>query len=138
MYKNEDVRNDVVRFRKLCDVLTKEHRWLQKQLFAEVGLSHTAVTTLWKGDVKDVKLRASTLGAIQDFIRKHIDKLNYAGVKSGKKDIDKVIDAVNRGGASRHPPSADEPVSKNGQFWVLIEQARRCKPEGVTINITLG
>jgi transcriptional regulator with XRE-family HTH domain len=72
--------NDIDKFKKICEILKKEKNYTDKIIAAEMGISDVHVNNILKDKI--LKIRASTLGKIQDFNKKHITDLEYAGLSN--------------------------------------------------------
>ncbi len=72
------MKDDILKFRKLCEVLKKEKNYTGNKIVIESGLTWPTFQKLTKAPIDEIKIQASILAVIQDFIKKHIDDLNYA------------------------------------------------------------
>jgi hypothetical protein len=84
------MHDDLIKFRKICLALLADKKLRIGEIEAETKLSSTSLTKYLHGKEDEMpKLRASTLGAMQDFNKNHTIDMNYAGVSietlSGKQ-----------------------------------------------------
>ena len=75
------MKEDIIKFRKLCDVLINENGYNKNRIVVESKLSWPTFKKVIEAPIDELKIQASILGFIQDFIRKHSADYNYAGVK---------------------------------------------------------
>jgi len=135
------MHEDFLKFRKLCEVLKTEKGWAQKKFLLELDISQPTFNKLLKADIETIKFHASILGIIQDFIRKHIDDLNYAGIRPDpetvermRKDLSNYQPAGNERKENKEPGSEIEPEPGN-QFLDLLNQLSKLIPANVQIII---
>jgi len=74
------MKDDILKFRSVCEILRKEKQYTNKQFCQELGISEPTLTKLLKDDINEIKPRASVLGIVQDFNKNHRSDVNYAGV----------------------------------------------------------
>ncbi len=84
------MHEDILKFRKLCEILKTEKKYSNKKLYLELGVSDPTLAKLLKEDLNTIKPRASVLALVQDFIKKHIDDINYAGIKPDTKEVERL------------------------------------------------
>jgi hypothetical protein len=111
------MHEDILKFRKLCGILKKEKCYNYKSLQSEIGVSEPTLAKLLKAKPEECKFYPSILGKVQDFIRKHIDDLNYAGIKpteQDKRQADLLLDEKYHSSDSVKPdPEEVEKIRKN-------------------------
>ena len=82
------MKEDILKFRKTCDVLLKEKGYTRGSICREAGMSEPTLQKLLNDELDSFKrsgqagMRSSTLGIIQDFNKRHKDDVTYAGIKS--------------------------------------------------------
>lgn len=76
------MKDDILKFRKLCDVLIKEKDYTVNKICIESGITWPTMKKLREEDIKEIKIRSSVLGQIQNYIRIHCDTIRFAGIKS--------------------------------------------------------
>lgn len=139
---------DILKFRKVCDVLIKEKGYNKNKLVSESKLSWPTFQKVFKPGPEPAKVSASVLGIIQDFNKKHLTVLNYAGIKPvataeaessdrhkpDKADVDRL-----RSCNSNYKPEEkkdNEIEVKNPGLQDLIRSIQKLIPRGVAITIT--
>lgn len=138
---------DILKFRTICGILRKEG-YLNKQLCLETGITHPTLKKILKGDIQKIKIYASVKGLIQDFNKKHIELLNYAGAKHRKR-IDKgsveFISKCNsdytaeniKPGENETPAEMDkDPETEKPGLPELVSAIQKFIPKGATLNIS--
>ncbi|KKP51035.1 MAG: hypothetical protein UR43_C0028G0006 [candidate division TM6 bacterium GW2011_GWF2_33_332] len=84
------MKDDILKFRKIYTILTKEKGKQKKYVYHEMSISEPSLVKILTADLNDLKgLRASTLGVIQDFNKRHMDDFNYSGIKSITEPVSK-------------------------------------------------
>lgn len=117
------MKDDVLRFRKICQVLLESNTKRKKDLEQLTGLSTVAIHKILHSDLnEEFHLRASTLGIIQDFNKKFCD---YENMKISE------IQASN----AAQPPSTEEGVPPN--LSSLLDKVLQQLPDGAKLTITL-
>lgn len=93
------MKEDILKFRKLCDILLKDKGYSKSSICKEIGISEPTLQKLLTAELDSFNrdgssgMRASTLGIIQDFNKKHCNDLNYAGIKPAAIiEVDKKVD----------------------------------------------
>jgi len=129
---------DVLKFRKLCGVLKSEKKYSVKQIIAETGLSEPTVSKLLKDNPAELKIRPSVLGTVQDFIKKHISDLNYAGIRPDPREVERMRKNLSDYSAdsSKKENETPEPGPEPGsQIIDLLKQLSKLVPSNVQIII---
>lgn len=81
------MREDIEKFRKVVAIILEKGQ-TKGLICKEMGMSGPTLQNLLTAELNSFNrdgqsgLRASTLGIIQDFNKRHIDDLNYAGIKA--------------------------------------------------------
>lgn len=142
------MKDDILRFRKVCDVLMKEQKYTQSKLCAEMGVSEPTIMKLLKGDLAEFKIRASVLGVVQDFCEKHCDDLKYAGINSTDSVPEKVKEALKKTGESIMNEAKQkeeklieeiEPAeAQTTSFTDLLIEFAKSLPANVSIQISIN
>lgn len=82
------MKEDLLKFRKCCEILKTEKDYTNGKLCKELGISEPTLFKLMTMDINEAKgLRDSTLGIIQDFLKKHCNDVNYAGIKPAPEAV---------------------------------------------------
>lgn len=76
------MKEDVLKFRKLCDILINEKEMTVNKIVIESGITWPTIKTLREEDIDNIHIKSSILGRIQDYLKKHCEDMNYAGIKS--------------------------------------------------------
>lgn len=77
------MKEDVIKFRKIYKILIDNKVLHKNSIIKELGLSEPSLHKILTADLDDLKgLRASTLGLLQDFMKRHIGHVNYAGIEA--------------------------------------------------------
>lgn len=74
------MKDDIKAFRKLVNLLTSEGKYTIDKICSEAHISYPTIDKILNTDVSELKIRASTLGIIQDFLKKHVNTFKYAGI----------------------------------------------------------
>jgi len=156
-------RDDVLKFRKLCDVLIGENQWPLKRIAMSTGLSLPTIEKLRTSDLAELTgIRASSFAAMQDFVKRNITVLDYAGIKSQPLEETKPTlpleinkpnlaapnkklteeDRISTGGGKAQEFNKEHAANLKSQlnthFWDLIKVANECVPDNVIITITIN
>ena len=138
------MKEDVIKFRKVYNILIDKKVLTAKSIIKELGLSEPSLHKILTADLDELKgLRASTLGMLQDFMKRHINDLNYAGIESDPlaESTNDVRIKIKPGVKERREQELRERGKDPGPiktFWDFIALASGCIPENVTINITIN
>ena len=157
----------ILRFRKICTVLLAGRTKLKGEIRQELGISHATFTALMDPKDEQPHLHASTLGKIQDFVRKYnyyenMDPKDTKAVKAAtgkmKEEAKKIIKpdpALLAPGQEIPPrpltpefadaknrlkpelPNLDGEYDVPTDFFVHLRRAIEAAPKGTTITITL-
>jgi hypothetical protein len=73
-------KQDILKFRKLCEILIKGGTYTANKIVIEAGINWPTYKKILEWDIKDIKISASNLGRVQDFIKKHLNDLDYDGI----------------------------------------------------------
>lgn len=139
------MKEAVIEFRKLCKVLIDEKGYTIDKICAETGLSYPTYDKLIKADLSEkCGIRASTIGILQDFHKKHVDDLRYQGIekkeprqKKSKKLTAPVVPEVISQAAEQ---KTEQLLVQRDSMYVLAEiltEIQNILPFGVTINIAI-
>lgn len=74
--RSNPMKEDVLRFRKLCDILIKKG-YNKNKIVLESKLTWPTFQKILVEPIEEIHITASVLGIVQNFIKKHIDDLNY-------------------------------------------------------------
>lgn len=133
------MRDDILKFRKLCEVLKKEKHYSQKQFCIELGISQGTFKNLLKEDIATIKPYSSVLGKVQDFIRKHINDLNYAGIKPDPETVNKLRKNLKNYQPDKQPEVDEnkkpEPENPEPVILDLLKKLAELVPANVQIII---
>jgi hypothetical protein len=92
------MKEDILKFRKCVDILIKEKGYNKNKISIESKINWPTMKKLLEEDINVVHVKASNLGLVQDFLHKHCDDMNNAGIKSENipgELIDKYSDKKN-------------------------------------------
>jgi DNA-binding Xre family transcriptional regulator len=151
------MREDILKFRKVCVVLKSEKEYTNEKLCKELGISDPTLYKLINADIDELKgIRASTLGVIQDFMKRHCNDLNYAGIKPAPDNIvEQAADNLRKNLSNYHVPDQlkvipeeikSEPAEEipaaileqtMNPFTLFIEALKQI-PDNVTIHISVN
>jgi hypothetical protein len=141
------MKEEIIRFRELCNVLIEEKDWSLKRLAMEIKVSPPTLDRIRTSDLDDLKgVHASTLGAIQDFCKRHREVLEYAGIESDPETVRKLNSAVDvikehtEDMFKKKKQVGSEPIPSNPvlDFWMHLGNAYCLKPDNVDIVITIN
>lgn len=76
------MKDDILKFRKTCDVLIADKGYNKNKISIESKLTWPTLKKVLEDPVDEIKIMPSILGIIQDFNKKHIDDVRYAGIQS--------------------------------------------------------
>ena len=79
------MKEDILKFRKVCDILKQDKGYKLPQLIKELGVSEPTFYKLINTDINELKIQSSVLGLVQDFNKKHLDDVRYAGIEGIKE-----------------------------------------------------
>ena len=80
------MKDTIRKFRKVTGILIEEKGYTGTRIYKEMNISEPTLAKLLKDDVEEIKIKASVLAAVQDFNKRHIEDLNYAGIAPGDAD----------------------------------------------------
>ena len=109
------MKDDILKFRRICKEKYKNeapHK-INGILQKELELTTVPVDKLLDEDVKELKIRASTLGKVQDFNKANSFHLMYEGIESEKKN-------------------------EESNFWELLNLMKDNIPSGVQVVIKIN
>ena len=125
----------IIRFRKICAVLMADRTRTKSNIYTEMGMTYGGMTKLLEEPLdENFHLHASTLGKIQDFIKK------YAYYETMKpEDVPPVFpeDRVNNRFLMKSPGKTPSVLDPQADFWLLIKSASERLPTGVELTITV-
>jgi len=75
------MREDIEKFRKLCQILTDGSGWSRHKIVVESKISEPTLKKILEEPIEEMKLRSSVLALMQDFIRAKKDEFMYAGIE---------------------------------------------------------
>jgi len=135
-------RDDIIKFRRICKTFLDSKQMTRKQIAGEIGLSEPSVVKALTVPIQDLKgLRASTLGAIQDFNKKHQSDADYIDAGPPPESVEEQIPIDPK--REYDPPKketqreiANEAAIQN-TFWSLINEAARCVPDNIKIIVEI-
>lgn len=81
------MKEDVLRFRKCVNILIEEKGYSKNKIVLESKLSWPTFQKVMNDDIDTLKIMPSILGLIQDYIKKHCNDLNYAGIKPAPEAV---------------------------------------------------
>jgi hypothetical protein len=153
------MKEDIEKFRKLCDILIREKDYTVNKISIESKISWPTMKKIRETqNIDDIKIHASVLGLIQDFQKKHCEDTNYAGIKPDPETVEKIrrnqADCREEN-KSLQPQKTkekldniqsemDEPKSKGEQkvvyktFWDSMAIVHASLPENIQIIITIS
>ena len=146
--------DDILKFRKTCDILMKEKGYTRGSICREAGMSEPTLQKLLNDELDSFKrsgqagMRSSTLGIIQDFNKRHMDDVTYAGVKSevipmgtktGKIEFEHNNQEKERAELLKKPETKIEPEPLTApSFMESFIEALKQIPSNVTIQISIN
>lgn len=150
------MKEDILKFRKCCEILKSEKGFTNEKLCKELGISDPTLSKLMTFDLSDLKgIRASTLGIIQGFLKRHCNDVNYAGIKSAPDNIvEKASEKISEVGnlrknlsnyqTSGEPPKKIEVTAEDKEKietvnpFPLLFEAMKLVPPHIKITITIN
>jgi hypothetical protein len=81
-----NMKEDVLKFRKVCDLLIREGGYNKNKISIESKLTWPTLKKVLESPIEEIHITASVLGFVQDFTKKHLDALTYEGINSHKTD----------------------------------------------------
>lgn len=122
-------KEDIIKFRRTCETMLNSKQKKLKEIADEVGLSEPSVVKILNTPLPELKgIRASTLGAIQDFNKNHRDDCYRQEVEEPAKS-----NPIPKSKETRK--EIGEESAKQSTFWSLINEASRCTPANVELVI---
>jgi DNA-binding Lrp family transcriptional regulator len=79
--------DDVLKLRKIVEILRTEKKYSMAKIGKEIKLSEPTLKKLLEDDIAEMHVRASVLGLVQDFNKKHCEDLNYAGIEAAPETV---------------------------------------------------
>lgn len=106
---------------EFCSIFNEliEQGWTKNEISIEVGLSMVAILSLL-GEERENNPRASTIGKVQDFIKRH-KNYNYDNILERFKTHVEDEEIVSE--------------SDKNDFWGFINRAMEIKPDNVDVKI---
>ena len=160
------MKDTIRKFRKVTGILIEEKGYTGTRIYKEMNISEPTLAKLLKDDVEEMKIKASVLAAVQDFNKRHIEDLNYAGIAPGDADepggsppagkrkyerktpLKKQEETTATGQTRQEPkpellpqkPAVDEDkgLFAKKDFIEMLAKVARELPSNVTINITIN
>ena len=84
------MKDDIIKFRKIVECLQEEGKCKLNKIIEEMGISQPTLYKILYDNLEVVSIRASVLGKVQDFIKKHNLVLSYKGIE-GVEAIEELI-----------------------------------------------
>ena len=75
------MKEDVLKFIKLCDILIKDKGYNKNRIVIESKISWPTFQKILTTPIEGLHIAASVLGLVQDYNRLHRDDFNYGGIK---------------------------------------------------------
>jgi hypothetical protein len=160
------MKDTIRKFRKVTGILIEEKGYTGTKIYKEMNISEPTLAKLLKEDIEEIKIKASVLAAVQDFNKRHIEDLNYAGIDPGdaeesrgdppagkrkyerKTPIKKQEETVTAEETRQEPtpeplpqkPAVDEDkgLFAKKDFIEMLAKVARELPSNVVINITIN
>lgn len=160
------MKDDILKFRKLCDVLIKEKDYNVNRIVIESGITWPTMKKLRETDINEIRIKASVLGQVQNYIHKHCEVLRMTGIHPAYEAADKsnlipepekkflklAEDRLTgkRKYSKREPKPKPEPdhvpepdnekVNKllKDSFWLSLKLLHDSMPENVTVVVTIN
>jgi hypothetical protein len=139
------MKDDILKFRKICGILLKTES--RKVICLDMGVSDPTLTKLLDSDLDDeFKIRASMLGMVQNFNKKHREILNYAGIEPASPSVvDKEVERLNKNNSHYHPetekkkpsPAPEPKPEAKEDFFDLMRRASKVIPKNVKLIVEL-
>ena len=140
------MKEAVIEFRKMCKVLIDEKGYTADKICTETGLSWSTYDKLMKADLQEkCGIRASTVGIIQDFHKKHVNDLRYSGIEPGET---KPAKKAKKPEAPETPEAIKAEIGQTNELIVkrdlmssfaeVLTEMSKILPFNVTINIAIN
>jgi hypothetical protein len=84
------MKNDILKFRKCVEVLISEKGYNKNKISLELKLTWPTLKKILEAPIDEIKIQASVLGILQDFLKKHCNDINYAGIKPAPEAVQKM------------------------------------------------
>lgn len=126
------MKDDIIRFRKLCDILIKEKGYNKNRVVLESKLTWPTLKKVLEEPIDEIKIQSSVLGLIQDYCKVHKDDFTYAGIKSEpipEREIKIVSEIKKEDFGTIMPEGHNKPEKVNG--------SDKKEPEGRTVEAEL-
>lgn len=81
------MKDDILKFRKTCNVLIADKGYNKNKISIESKLNWPTLKKVLEDPIDKIKIAASNLGLIQDFNKKHLDDVSYAGIVSWPVEV---------------------------------------------------
>lgn len=130
------MREDVKRFRIIASSLISGKKMKRADLLKELGVSPPTYDKIIVEDLDKVRIKASVLGKIQDFNKKHnIEELdNYPPHKSDKvseKELDNAVEVARELIDDKPPICADKTI------WSMLRDLEKALPKNMSIQLLI-
>ena len=76
------MKEDILKFRKLCGILVKQEGMSLNKVSIESGITWPTLKKVMEEGIDSIHIRSSVLGQVQDYLHKKADVLNYEGISS--------------------------------------------------------
>lgn len=107
------MKDTIRKFRKVVDILIREKGYTGTRVYEEMKISEPTLTKLMKEDVNEIKVRALVLAAVQDFNKRHIEDLNYAGIFPGENGKEEALVPERKARPAKPAPKQEEAAPLN-------------------------
>lgn len=74
------MKEDILKFRKLCNILINEKEMTVNKICIESGITWPTMKKLREDDINDIHIMSSVLGQVQNYLHKHCDTIRLAGI----------------------------------------------------------
>ena len=131
------MEEDLIKFQKLYSVLLANKTL--KNLNAIADKSNIAPMTIMKiikGNAKEITIRPSVLGKVQDFNKKYTSYFEYNG-KVTDKELDDCVKVAKSVDPFAEKKACPPPVPVDA-FWEAVKRAQQLLPNGTIISITIN
>jgi len=134
------MKEDILKFRKVVDILKSEKGYKLPQLVKEIGVSEPTFFKLINTDINELKIQASVLGLVQDFNKKHLDDIRYVGIESIKEPVITQEKKSSKNQANESPKKGKDKInaSVSEDFIFALAEAAKRLPDNVCISISIN
>ena len=127
-------KEDIIKFRRTCETMLNSKQKKLKEIADEVGLSEPSVVKIMNTPLPELKgIRASTLGAIQDFNKNHRDDCYRQDA-----EVEETVKFYPVPKCKETRKEIGEESAKQSTFWSLINEASRCTPANIQLIIKIN